>query len=297
MKKFCLALLFTLTSFSAWAELEVITLHHRSAAEILPVVRPLLDKNGVASGMNNRLILRTSSRNIAEIRRLLKQIDTPPRRLRITVLQNVDSATLQRLTEASGSVDVGNSGRVVVAPLDHGGGGGASAEIGSGDNQVRGRVYSTRGESSDHKRQQVTVLEGTRALIRTGQSVPVEQHQIVVSPWPQQGGAQTQYGQVTESRQYRDVTSGFYVLPRVSGDQVTLEVTAQNDALSGDASEGNPATRVQNVTTTVSGRLGEWLVLGDVSQQRDDDGNTVSAHTVSSSQERHNILLKVEELP
>lgn len=286
MKKFCLVVLLALLPASAWAELEVITLQHRSVEEILPVVRPLLDKNGVASGMNNQLILRTSPRNIAEIRKLLETIDTAPRRLRITVLQDVDSATMQRLTEVSGSVGAGDSGRVTVSPLE--GNAGMTVDAGGGENQVRGRVYSTRSQADDRKRQQVTVLEGRRALIRIGESVPVQQQQVVVSPW------QTQ---VIDNTQYRDVTSGFYVLPRISGDRVTLEVTAQNDALSPDATTGNPATRMQNVTTTVSGRLGEWLVLGDVSQQGNDDNSSVSAHTTSSKQERRNILLKVEEMP
>ncbi|MDP1996739.1 MAG: hypothetical protein Q8J90_06040, partial [Gallionella sp.] len=83
---------FILLFFSApvWAELEIIALKHRSAEEVLPVIRPLLDKNAVASGMNYQLILRTSPRNLEEIKRLLESIDVAPRRLKITVLQNVE---------------------------------------------------------------------------------------------------------------------------------------------------------------------------------------------------------------
>ena len=83
MARLILGLLLALLSCAAWAELEVITLQHRSAEEILPIVRPLLDRDGVASGMNNQLILRTSPHNIAEIRKLLDKIDTPLRRLQI----------------------------------------------------------------------------------------------------------------------------------------------------------------------------------------------------------------------
>lgn len=90
MKKIAVGLLLLLLASPVWAALEIITLQHRNVEEILPIVRPLLDKDGVASGMNNQLILRTSPRNIAEIRKLLNSIDTAPRRLRITVLQNVD---------------------------------------------------------------------------------------------------------------------------------------------------------------------------------------------------------------
>lgn len=278
---FCVLLL-VLVSCSASAEMQVITLKHRTAAEILPVVRPLLDRGGVASGMDSQLILRTSKHNIAEIRKLLDKIDVAPRRLRIIVLQNVDSETVKRLTEMSGSVSLG-SARATVSGRR--GDEGLTFEAGKGEARARARIYTTRSLDSDRKRQQVMVLEGHRALIRTGQSVPVQQHREVVSPW----GAQ-----VTDSTRYRDVNSGFYVLPRVSGDRVTLEVTAQNDALQPHGESG--ATNVQNVTTTVSGRLGEWLVLGDSGQQGNDDGSSVSVHTTSRSRESRNILLKVEEV-
>ena len=283
MARLILGLLLALLSCAAWAELEVITLQHRSAEEILPVVRPLLDRDGVASGMNNQLILRTSPRNIAEIRKLLDKIDVAPRRLRITVLQNVDSETARRLTEISGSVGTGNSGRITVPGSR--GDKGLTVEAGQGADHVRGRINSSQSLNQDSRRQQVMVLEGNRALIRTGQSVPVQQRQVVQSPW------QTR---VIDSTEYREVNSGFYVLPHISGDRVTLEVTAQNDALSSGDEKG--IASVQNVTTTVSGRLGEWLVLGDINRQGNDHGSEVSSHTTSRSQERRNILLKVEEV-
>jgi len=190
---------------------------------------------------------------------------------------------VRRLTEVSGSVGIGSSGRVTVpgSRSDKG----LTVEAGEGANHVRGRIDSSQSRNQDSRQQQVIVLEGNRALIRTGQSVPVQQRQVVQSPW------QTR---VIDSTEYREVNSGFYVLPHISGDRVTLEVTAQNDALSSGDEKG--IASVQNVTTTVSGRLGEWLVLGDINRQGNDHGSEVSSHTTSRSQERRNILLKVEEV-
>lgn len=283
MIRLIFGLLLLLLSCSAWAELEVITLQHRNAEEILPVVRPLLDQGGVASGMNNQLILRTSPRNIAEIRKLLERIDTPLRRLRIIVLQNVDRETARRLTEVSGSVGIGNSGRITV-PGGRGNAG-LTVEAGQGGDRLRARIDNTQSVGQDNRKQQVMVLEGRRALIHTGQSVPVQQRQVVQAPW------QTR---VIDSTEYREVNSGFYVLPRLNGNRVTLEISAQNDAVSPETVSG--AAQIQNVTTTVSGRLGEWLDLGDLSRQGNDDGSTVSRHTASHGEERRNILLKVEEV-
>ena len=284
MKKIFLCCVLAVLSPQVWAELEVITLQHRSVEDVLPIVRPLLDKDGVASGMNSQLILRTSPRNLAEIRMLLESIDTTPRRLKITVMQNVDNETVSRLTEVSGSVGLGRDARVSVpGGADNAG---LTVETGQGANRARARIYSTRSLEDDRKTQQIQVLEGNRALISVGQSVPVMQRQVVQSPWNTQ---------VVDSTQYRDVASGFYVLPRVNGDRVTLEISAQNDTLAPNS--GNPpTTRVQQVNTTVSGRLGEWLVLGDTSRQTADNAATLSTRNISNAHERRNTLLKVEEV-
>jgi len=284
MKKVILCCVLIFLSSAAYAELEVITLQHRNVEDVLPVIRSLLDKDGVASGMNNQLILRTSPSNMAEIRKLLWSLDTALRRLKITVLQDVDSDTVRHLTEISGSVGVGRDARISVP--DGADEGGLTVEAGQGRDRMRGRIISTRSLESDKKTQQIQVLEGGRALVSVGQSVPVRQRQLVQSPWNTQ---------VIESTQYRDVTSGFYVRPHLRGDRVTLEISAQNDALA--LGSGNQTiTRVQQLNTTVSGRLGEWLVLGDTSQQAEDDGSTISTRSASDVHERRNVLLKVEEV-
>ena len=289
MRKIILYIMLALLSSPVWAELEVITLQHRNAEEVLPIIRPLLDKDGVASGMNNQLILRTSSGNLAEIRRLLPGIDTAPRSLKITVMQNVDSETVRRLTAISGSVGLGRDARLSVAEGE--GRSGFAMEAGQGADRMRARVVSTRSLEDDKKTQQVQVVEGGRALIRVGQSVPVRQRQVVHSPWNTQ---------VIDSTEYRDVSSGFYVRPRINGDRVTLEISAQNDALGPQS--GNPSftpqlTRVQQLNTTVSGRLGEWMELGDTSRQATNDGSALTSHDVLEVHDRRNVLLKVEEMP
>ncbi|MBI5919138.1 MAG: secretin [Nitrosomonadales bacterium] len=263
--------------------MEVVTLQYRSAEEILPVVRTMLDRDGAASGMNNQLILRTSPANLAEIRVLLQSMDTPPRRLRITVLQDVDSTTLNRLREISGSVAVGRNARIGIAA---GAAGGLQVGVGQGANQVQARMVDGESAGVDHKSQQVQVLEGARALVRVGQDVPTVQRQIIQSPWQMQ---------VIESTQYRDVGSGFYVVPRLNGERVTLEVISQNDSLVQPQS-GNVVTQIQQVKTEVSGRLGEWLVLGELGRQSSEDSHTWSGRNGVQVRERRSVLLKVDEI-
>ncbi|MCX7192317.1 MAG: hypothetical protein NTY60_01595 [Proteobacteria bacterium] len=269
-------ILIMLLATSAYAsELEIISLKHRSAGELIPIIRPLLNQDEMVSGMDYQLILRASPRNIAQIRRLLDDIDTVPRRLKITVMQDVDSETVARLTEVSGSIGVGKNARVTF-----------SGGTGPAQDKLNVRIISTRSLEDDRKTQQLQVLEGNRARITSGQSVPVLQRQVVQTAW----GAQ-----VIETTQYKDLASGFYVLPRVNGDNVTLEISTENDSLAPNQTS-YPATRIQNTSSMLSGHLGEWMVVGGLGQQNNTDNSTITTRSTSRSNEQRNVLIKVEEV-
>lgn len=277
-------------------ELEVISLKHRSAEELLPVIRPLLADDEMVSGMNYQLILRASPRSVEQIKRLLTGIDTLPRRLKITVMQDVDSETVARLTEFSGSVGLGRNARLSVP-----GNNGARVDTGQGQDGLNARVINTRSLEEDHKTQQLQVTEGNRARITTGQNVAVPARQVLQTPWGTQ---------VIDTTEYRDVASGFYVLPRLNGDRVTLEISTQNDSLAPNRNinttrgyptvsypaNNYPATRVQNTSSVVSGRLGEWINIGGLGQQSDADNSTFTSRSTSRLNEQRNVLIKVEEV-
>ncbi|MDO9054671.1 MAG: hypothetical protein Q7U37_12185 [Gallionella sp.] len=262
-------------------ELEIIELKHRRAEEILPVIRPLLDKDEMVSGMNYQLILRASPRNSVQIRRLLERIDTLPRQLKITVMQNVDSETLARLTEISGSVRLGKNARISVP-------GGVNAGEGKEQGGVSARIISTRSLEDDKKTQHLQVLDGNRAWVSSEQNMPVPQRQLIQQPWGTQ---------VIETTRDSHITSGFYVLPRVSGDRVTLEITTQNDSLlPNQHADAYPGKRMQNTSSTVSGHLGEWIKLGGLSQQSDFNNTSITTRSTSRLNEQRNVLIRVEEM-
>ena len=284
MKNIFAWLALLLFSAPVFAELEIIALKHRSAEEVLPIIRPLLDKEDVASGMNYQLILRTSPHNLAQIRKLLESIDVAPRSLKITVMQNVDSETVARLTEVSGNVGLSREARVSVP--GSGNNSGLNVELGQGGDRLKAHVISTRSLEDDRKTQQLQVLEGSRALVHSGQSVAVPQRQVIQNQWGTR---------VIDSTQYQEVGSGFYVLPRVNGNRVTLEISAQNDSLA-QGSTDQPAMRIQQTSSTVSGRLGEWLEIGGIGQQKSNDSSTISTRDTSRMREQRSVLIKVEEI-
>lgn len=158
--------------------------------------------------------------------------------------------------------------------------GGTRIEMRRGDVSVGGRVYDTRSTRDARSTQVVQVVEGGRAFIQVGQSLPLRQVQIGPN------GVL-----LTESVVYRDVGQGFYAMPQLAGDRVTLEISPQFDT---PGSAGSVNT--QRLSTTVSGRLGEWIELGGSGEQDAayERGNAVVGS--NELRERRSVWLLVEEL-
>ena len=262
--------------------LEVIDLKYRSADQIVPMLKPLLAPGGTISALQNRLIVRTTPQNLAELRKVLDAVDSMPKRLVVSVRQEAAGTGLASEAEVSGSIGT-NSARVTVPGSRSQQG--ATAEVRKGDNVARARALSSQSAATDRNVQTVQVLEGNEALIRIGQSVPVRSRSVIRTP---------QGTQISESVEYRDADSGFRVRPRVNGDRVTLEISTRRDAPAGPNSR---SFNVQGVDTVVSGRLGEWMEIGGVEQSRvQTDAGTISRRSGSVSDDRK-VFLKVDQLP
>jgi hypothetical protein len=262
--------------------LEVITLKYRTADQIIPLLEPFIDRNGSLSGMQNQLIVRTSPANLAELRKIIDQVDARPRQLLVTVRQDVDLATARREAELSGRVGIGDSAGIAV-PGSRGRNEGLVVQGGSGNTFVRGRITARDVVASDANTQRVQVLEGNVAFIRIGQSVPVPSRQVV----------QTPYGtQVVESTQFRDLNTGFQVLPRVAGDIVTVEINPQRERPGRYPGTAN----VQGVSTVVSAPLGEWMEIGGTSATGSMQSSGNLGQRSDTGTERRSVLLMVQEI-
>ncbi|HQU16397.1 MAG: hypothetical protein B7Z66_10270 [Chromatiales bacterium 21-64-14] len=256
--------------------IEVIPLHYRTAAEVLPLLRPFLASTGTLAGDGYRLIVRTTPENLHELTALLRKIDAQPRLLRITVEQ--ESST----TGSRSDVEINSGGgtdryRVTAPPQigDHAGGG-------TIDNGLRARVYRTEPGSGREDTQQIQVLEGRPAYIDLGRSVPVADSSLVV------GGPQPQ---VLNTLRYRDLTVGFQVVARTAGQQVILKIQPQRATLS---PRGGGEIDVQRAQTTVTGTLGKWIELGGAARHSDSSATGVVYQTREFDQDLRRIRVKVE---
>ena len=283
MKRLIAMLLCLLPAFAlAQQEMEIIPLKNRTVDQVMPVIRPLVEPGGALSGMNNQLILRASRKNREEIKQALAALDTPARQLVIRVTQNRDAAMARSGAEAFGSV--GNDNVRITQRATGAGAGGGTVVIRRGDSVVGGQVVETRSTRTASAAQSVQVVEGGRAFINVGQSVPLPMQQVVLGP----GGAI-----VTNTTVYRDIGQGFYAEPRLAGDRVTLEISPQFDT-PGNAGYGSVNT--QRVSTTVSGRLGEWIELGGSGQQAAGTNRGNLSVGTSDVRDNRSIWLLVEEV-
>jgi hypothetical protein len=123
---------------------------------------------------------------------------------------------------------------------------GASGTISDRGTRIEIRGQDAQGRADERVDQRIQVLEGGRALIQTGQSRPVRQRQYIQTP----AGPIPQEVVVVQ-----DMTTGFEVVPRISGSMVTMDIYA---------SRAGSTT----ASSIASGRLGEWFELGAIGARR-----------------------------
>jgi len=243
--------------------LEVIPLHHRSAAELLPMVQDFIAKNGVIKAADDKLIIRTHPANLSELRKLITKLDVPLRSLLITVKQ---------LSGESARQDE------------------ASTESRTGDNDApvhNTRVWRTDTRDGADRTQQLQVTEGAEAFIDVGRQIPISDFAL----------SQSRSGTLMEQKtRYVGATTGFYVRPHLNGDTVSVEITPYQTTQSGVTTP--PKFITQALHSTVTGKLGKWITIGASSTSIDENKHKVIEYSTSQRGEQdRRILLRVTIAP
>lgn len=253
-------------------EVEVIPLKYRTAEQLIPTLRPMVEPGGAISGMQSTLVIRASRANIAQLKQIVAALDTRPRRLLISVRQDGSAFAEARGARVSGTVGSGDV-RVGVG------------ERAGRDTRISAEVADGRAASADSVTSQVHALEGSPALILAGQSVPLTSTTITPGP----GGTRMQRSTTVQS-----LDSGFYVIPRVSGDRVFLDIAPQRTA---PGRHGLGSAEQQQIVTTASGRLGEWFALGGVGESAEARESGILQGAAAARGTRSSVWVKVEEIP
>ncbi len=229
----------------------VIELENRPAAEVIPIVQPMLKPGDAISGEGFKIFLRASPDTRASVQRMVEFLDVALKTLEVSVFQG-SARDLRRLAGSASvqidsdnvRVDVGDEGDADAA-------GRARYSTAGGNAAVSGST--TQGSVRDVPVHRVRVTEGTEAYIETGEHIPYFLNSAVFGVQGFAAGVE-----------YRNAVTGFYVLPRVRGENVVLDVSPYKDSRV-DSGRGDIA--VQSASTTVTGRIGEWLMIGGVAEQ------------------------------
>jgi len=220
--------------------IEVIELRSRPLEEILPVIQPFVGAEDTVTGMGNNLVIKASPAKVQEIRRLLETLDRPPRRLVISVGKQGDVSSSSSGYRASADIKAGDSRFSINSPGHP-----------TDSSRAQVRIHDNTLQGARTTRHRVQALEGRPAYITSGTRIPLQTSERYYDrgvPYQQR------------TTQLQDVNSGFYVVPRVNGDEVTLEIMQHDDR----PGERRGVINTQATGTVVRGRLGEWVELGGV---------------------------------
>ena len=258
-----LLLLLSISSAAAEYPLQIIDLNGRPASDMVPLIKPFLGPDETLVGKDNKLIVRAAPERMREIRRILAEIDRPQRRLMVSVRRGYPKErTGQRFSYGS----AGDNGRSS----------GPRSGVSMHASQLK---YHTRRQHDIT--QKVQTLEGSPAFITTGRSVPIQNT----------AGGRWARGTYTY---YKDAVTGFYVVPHLNGEQVTLAIHQQAETPSHDYPQGDMQFELQSAHTVVRGRLGEWIAIAgvDSSAERDQREGRVRGTTLKKEDQTLHVLVE-----
>ena len=239
-------------------QIRTIELQHRLAAEILPMLEPMVDNYTTINGHDNLLIIKSSSQSFQEIEQLVKQLDSRQQSITVTVLRTQQQLGDQRFANDQLSIDLADPEN-------------ASVEI---------NRWSTRDSRERDQQYQARGIAGQPIDIRMGQAVADKQQQLIFYP---HGGIAAQ-----QTTQYIQLDNGFQTRVNILGNQqARIEILPLFSKM-----QRNGDISTTSLLTTVTGPVNQWILIGQIGEQQRQQQN---AKTYRSHQnEQQWLYLKIE---
>jgi len=256
----------SLGNIAANAEFKIITLQHKFAKDLLPSIQPMVGADGSVSAVDNNLLIRATPEQMSMIEQVVSTLDVERRNLRITISHDNHQQSEGSRVGVTGGTRIGN----VDVQLPRGAQDGVQLDVGQ-----RQRSISRRGSEF------VSVMDGERAFIRVGQSVPYTQQWVQYSQ---------RYLNVQTSTQFQEITTGFAVRPRSIGNKVELEITPRIARLN-----SMQYIDFEELTTVVRVSPGEWFDLGGTMQNRDEVSRAILSRQADNSTQSSTLMVRVDE--
>lgn len=274
LRQFCsslyvlLVLLFSLTALAA-TEFKIITLQHRFAEDLLPIIQPLAGEDGVVTGLQNQLIIRAQPERLAEIEQVIASMDMVRVNLKISVRRHNRTDTSQNAIEVSGSQRIG---KVSI---------GTNRHPGRARDGVQVDIDDRQNSQTQNSQQFINAIEGEFAFIQVGQSVPFTQEWRTLTH---------RYAQVRRTTEFVTISTGFAVRPRSLGTQIELDITPR-------ISQFNQQGFIdfESLRTVVRVNKGEWFDLGGTMQQNDEVSRTILGFKNKAITQNQALSIRVDD--
>lgn len=253
---------------SAWAEnqFKIITLQHKFGEDLLPVLQPLAGANGAISASGNNLFIDVDPARMPVIEQAVARLDVQSRMFGIRVDRSGEQHNASAGADVSGRI--GNKVRIERSDTRR-----SSSGV---DVRIDSRTTTTRSRSSEY----LNVMDGAPAFIAVGQSVPFTEI------WT---SYMRRYAQIRRTVQYRDIVTGFSVVPREIGNEVELQITPRISSLA-----GGDVIEFETLTTTVRAVPGTWLNLGGTMQEHDEVSRAILSGRQGASSSSGELWVLVE---
>jgi hypothetical protein len=245
-----------------YSDINTIQMKHRLAEDILPQIQPFLTEESTARAYRDMIILKTDPDTFFEVHALIKKLDVPLQRVKISVMRT--NLTHEEIQARSTSIEV---------RLKDSAQGRASVQR-----------WSTHANDAQDQYYQAQGIDGRPVTINMGRDIP-QQQQVVF--FGNNGNIA-----VSDETYYVSVQSGFQAIARVMPDmqvRVTIHpIFGQFSPVSGDIQHSQ-------IITTISGPSNEWLELGRISNEKNIDNQGVTSYNTQRHHQQ-NLFLKVEPI-
>jgi len=244
-------------------KIETIQLSHRLAAEVLTEIQPFLPAEATARAANEFIILKASPKVITEIKQLINQLDTPAQNLIIKVLRTDEALSDNQRSQID--TDVGISEQ-------------------RADAAVTIRNWSTSNSRNKHQQYQARGIAGRPIMINAGEALPQKEQFLLLNPHGDLA--------VQSNTSYIDINNGFQAIAHIHPNhQVNIEIYPQFATFS----KRNGVIAKSEMFTNISGPVGIWLEIGQVSNDKNMTSPGTTHYQTNHTQQQF-IYLKVDEI-
>ncbi len=249
---------------------KIIELKHHMAQDILPTLQIIVGNNGVVTGLNNQIIIRTDSAHMADIEQAVAALDTSRQNIKITVSHDATHQYQQDSTSAQGNLKIG---RVVVSN---------SRTVPPNNAEIN--IERNISSMSEHGSQFINVLDGERAFISTGQIIPYTEEWSLLT---------RRYIQQQKTTVFKEISTGFAVRAHSIGDvnssEFELEITPRIASINSSG-----YIDFEELSTLVRVHKGEWFDLGGNMLNRDDVSRQILNTQNQLSQHNSDLMIRIE---